>query len=107
MDEQYTTTTPMADAGFSDINKAAEMLSLLKIDSANLKTVDSLKLREIAEFIESYEDGLFIAENVLRKRQNSDISPVDHLTGYIRLRKQLMSLNKQTEALKEELSFYE
>jgi hypothetical protein len=101
------TQHPFTDSGFSDIETAVVLFDMMKLDAENLKTVDSLKLREIAEFIEGYPDGLFVAQNVLRKRQNPDISPVDYLSQYVGLRKSLMELKNKQEQLKSEIEFYE
>lgn len=107
MENEVNTTHPFTESGFTDIEKATEMFSALKIDNQNLRTVDTVKLREVAEFVESFEDGLNASLGVLRRRINGDISPLDHLHGYIRLQKQKMALQGQIEALNKELSFYQ
>lgn len=89
----------------SPIEETAGILSLIGINSDDL--VDPItynRFREVAEYFAGKEDARFIMNKTLAGK---DVNKLDHLFGYVTLRKEHENTKKRLIKLEEEISYYE
>lgn len=97
-----------SELGFRDVGVASEAFRLLKVGDAELMNPKELsKIREIAEFFNDVPEADFALSRLVRKANNPNLKPLDHIWSYVALQKNKRSIEDKLKSLNHELSFYE
>ncbi len=97
-----------ADLGFRDVGVGSEAFRLLKIGDAELMNPKELsKIREIAEFFNDVPEADFALSRLVRKADNPNLKPLDHIWSYVALQKNKRDIEGKLKSITNELSFYE
>lgn len=100
----------MAFQNFSDSGAdplvGAEVSDALGVHPATIHdNVKMSRFLDIVKFMGQFEDRRFIVQKLVSKSGKQD--PIDHVWGYISLRKDLAKREGEMSKLKEQLSYYE
>ena len=90
----------------ADPEESAEIMTLAGINPSDLdNAVTFNKVREILEFFQGKEDKRFLINKLLTGKPGVD--KINHLFGYVTLRKEYNGLKDRMGTLEEEIGFYE
>ena len=97
----------ITNSGFKDVLQGAEVFKMLQISQDTFKNPSEVaKLREVAQFVNNYSDGVNLLGHILR-RNKSTMSPLDYVTGYAKLQSEKQEASKKLKYLEQEISLYE
>lgn len=95
------------DNGISDIERGVELYQAMGVSHEDLIFgKDQTKFREISEFVGQFGDSLPLIRSAMSKKP-MDVSPVDHIFGFVLLQKKRMSMREALKQVEAEISLYE
>jgi hypothetical protein len=85
--------------------EGTEIMQLVGLDPTDLRFPDKLaKMRDITAYLAGRIDKRYIVNKITAGR---NVDRLEHIWGYLNLRKQLDSKHSELEKLQEEIRFYE
>lgn len=92
--------------GFKDVLVGSELFRALNVGQGELKSpVQTQKIQEIAEYLNSHPDPMFVIGRV--KNNKGTMSNLDFLTSYVKLSKEKTMAQEKMVQLDKDLKFYE
>lgn len=86
--------------------EGTEIMSYLGVHPSDIHDPHKFsRLKDVINFFQGAEDKRFIISKLLTGKAGLD--PIDHIWGYVTLRKEHQVKQKEMEQLTQELSFYE
>lgn len=84
---------------------ATEVLSYMHVHPAEIHDpAKQTRLKEVVSFFQKAEDKRFLINKLLAGKA---VDPIDHLWGYVQVRKDHQQKSHELQRLTEELSIYE
>lgn len=99
---------PFTEVGFTDPLVASEIFKQLNIGEYHFKNaMEFNKLMEVAKFFNDYSNSPAIVNNVLRRKPNNDIKPLDHVWSFVQLHKRRSEILENLKNVEGEIALYE
>lgn len=96
----------IAEYGFNDVLVGSELFQKLEISDGDMMSPTvQRKVREIAEYLSTQDDPLFVIGRV-NHNKSPHMNNLDYLLSYVQLQKKRAQIEKEKKEVERELSYY-